>query len=194
MSESSEFVTLARIVKPRGNRGEALARDLCEDPERFVAGAAVWLLYPAGNRERRTIEGAWYHQGRLILKFEGVGTISDAEELRGCEVQILHEDLGEPPEGEHYYVDLIGCEVFEVGTSRLIGTVEAIQEPGGPPLLQVRHGGTEILIPFVAPISVEVDTRAKRIVVEMPEGLEDLNKAAERAEPAKNGDGGGRSK
>lgn len=172
---ASEYVTLARIVKPRGNRGEALARDLCEDPERFEPGAELRLLYPSGETKTGRLERGWYHQGRLVLKFEGVDSINDAEELRGVEVQIPYEELGPPPEGEYYYIDLIGCEVRTADDDRLIGTVKAIQEPGGGLLLEVRKGKSETLIPFRDEICVETAPEKKLIRVRLPEGLEDLN-------------------
>lgn len=170
-----EYVALAKIFKPRGNRGEVAARDLCEDPDRFNEDAVISLLYPSGRREEKTIEEAWYHQGRLILKFAGVETITDAENLRGCEVQIPYEDLGPPPEGEHYDIDLIGCEVIAADTGRVIGKVEELLESGGQPLLEVRQDEKEILIPYTPEICLNVDVEAKRIAVRLPEGLEELN-------------------
>jgi len=172
---AGEYVTLARIVKPRGNRGEALARDLCEDPGRFTAGREFRLLYPSGEAKTGRLERGWYHQGRLVLKLEGVDSINDAEELRGVEVQIPYEDLGPPPEGEYYYIDLVGCEVRDADDDRLIGTVEAIQEPGGGMLLEVRRRKRETLIPFRDEVCVEVAPEKKLIRVRLPEGLEELN-------------------
>lgn len=170
-----EYVALAKIFKPRGNRGEVAARDLCQDPDRFGEDAVVSLLYPSGLREERTIENAWYHQGRLILKFAGVETITDAENLRGCEVQIPYEDLGPPPDGENYDIDLIDCEVIDADTGRVIGKVEGMLESGGQPLLEVRQEKREILIPYTPEICLTVDVEAKRITVRLPDGLEDLN-------------------
>jgi 16S rRNA processing protein RimM len=170
-----EYVALAKVFKPRGNRGEVAARDLCEDPDRFREDAVVSLLYPSGRREEKTIENAWYHQGRLIIKFAGVETISDAESLRGCEVQIPYEDLGPPPEGEHYDIDLIGCDVVAADSGRVIGKVQDLLESGGQPLLEVRQEEKEILIPYTPEICLIVDIEAKRITVRLPDGLEDLN-------------------
>ncbi len=174
-SAPSEYVTLAKIFKPRGNRGEVAARDLCDAPDRFAENAVITLLYPNGLREERTIEHSWYHQGRLVLKFGGVETITDAENLRGCEVQIPYEDLGPPPEGEHYDIDLIGCEVITADTGRVVGIVEELLESGGQPLLEVRREQKEILIPFTSEICLRVDVEAKRITVQLPDGLEELN-------------------
>jgi 16S rRNA processing protein RimM len=177
LTESSppEYVTLAKIFKPRGNRGEAAARDLCDDPDRFEDGTEVSLLYTNERREKKKIEHSWYHQGRLILKFAGVESISDAEELRGCQVQIPYVDLGPAPEGEHYDVDLVGCEVIVAESGRVVGTVEGLLEPGGQTLLEVRQGKKEILIPYTPEICVSSDVEARRITVRLPEGLEELN-------------------
>ena len=172
---ADELVVLARIAKPRGNKGEVAAQDLCEDLERFAEGAVVSLRRPDGTVEPATIEWAWDHQGKLVIKFEGVGSIGDAERLRGSEICIPYGELGPAPEGEHYYLDLIGCEVEEDETGRKLGVVEAIQEPGGAILLEVRRDGKELLIPFVPEICVTVDVAAKRIKARLPEGLEGLN-------------------
>ena len=176
MSEDERnWIALARISKPRGNRGEVAAQDLCEDLDRFAEGTEVTLRDPAGRFKTAKIENAWDHQGRLILKFEGVDSISAAEELRGSEILIPYEELGPPPEGEYYYVDLVGCVVRDADTDREIGVVEGIQEPGGPLVLEVRRGDREILIPFIREICVEVEPDEKSIRVRMPEGLEELN-------------------
>ena len=95
--------------------------------------------------------------------------------MRGSEVCIPYEELGPPPEGEHYYVDLVGCVVRDADTDREIGVVEAILEPGGPLVLEVRRDKREILIPFIREICVEVEPDKKSIRVRMPEGLEELN-------------------
>lgn len=170
-----ELVALARITKPRGNKGEVAAQDLCDDLSRFTERSEFALRRTDGTIETATIERAWDHNGRLILKLKGSDSISDAERLRGSEVCIRYGELGEPDEGQHYYVDLIGCEVVESGTGRELGRVQAIQEPGGSLLLEVRRGGREVLVPFVDAICVQVDTAAKRIEVDLPEGLEELN-------------------
>ena len=173
--EQKNWIALAKITKPRGNRGEVAAQDLCEDLDRFAEGTELTLRDPAGRLTTARVENAWDHQGRLILKFEGVDSISAAEELRGTEILIPYEELGPPPEGEHYYVDLVGCVVREADTDRKIGVVEAILEPGGPLVLEVRRDNREVLIPFIGEICVEVEPEKKSIRVRMPEGLEELN-------------------
>jgi 16S rRNA processing protein RimM len=70
----------------------------------------------------------------------------------------------------------LGCEITDHSTGRRIGAVTGWQEYGGPPLLEVENErGQEILIPFAKSICVKIDPAARRIEVDLPEGLVDLN-------------------
>jgi 16S rRNA processing protein RimM len=117
------------------------------------------------------VENTWIHGDHLIFKFQGVDSISDAEKLAGADVAIPFEQRAELPEDEVYQSDLIGCEVFDK-TGRRLGVVTDFQETGGTPLLQV---GTNLLIPFANSICTKIDLESKQIVVDLPEGLLDLN-------------------
>ena len=115
------------------------------------------------------------HGDQLVFKFRGVDTISDAERLRGAEVLIPIEERAEIPEGEYYQSDLIGCEVI-APDGRLLGIVAGWQETGGTLLVEVRKpDGKELLVPFVSAMFHKIDLERKRIEVNLPEGLEDLN-------------------
>lgn len=127
------------------------------------------------NQAQLEIERVWMHGDRLIFKFRGIDSISDAEALVGADVFIPSEQRAALPEGEYYQTDLIGCEVIEQKTGRALGVVADWQEHGGPSLLELRReDGREILIPFAASICVRIDLAAKRIEVDLPEGLDEL--------------------
>ena len=108
-----------------------------------------------------------------MFKFEGIDSISAAETLAGADVAIASQDRALLPEGEYYQTDLVGCTVM-TRDGKPIGTVEGWQEHGGPPLLVVRAGNKDLLIPFARSICVEIDVQGRRIVVDLPEGLDDL--------------------
>ena len=170
-----KFVTLARIVRSRGNRGEVLATDLTDREDRFSPASRLFLESLQGERREATLEEAWKQRDRWVLKFEGIDSISVAEQLRGWKVRISEAELGLPPEGEHYLADLIGCRLLEAKTGREIGIVDEVLEPGGSLLLQVTGAGGEILIPFVDEICREISEEKREIQVSLPEGLEELN-------------------
>lgn len=175
MKEEEKYVSIARIVRPRGNKGEVAAENRADSALRFAAGKAVRVVFPDGNGRLFTIANAWEHNGRLVLQFAGVDSISAAETLRGCEVRIPRGELGEAPEGEYFYDDLIGCRMVEDGSARELGEIRDIYEPGGALLFSViDEQGKELLVPFADDICLDVDTAARRIRVRLPEGLEEL--------------------
>jgi 16S rRNA processing protein RimM len=148
---------------------------LSSKPERYQSLKEVFLLAPgAAGGEKYEIESTWFHGGTLVFKFRGVDTISDAEQLYGCEVRIPASERTALDEGEYFQDDLIGCEVVDRRTGQTMGRVTAWDDGGGSGLLVVDD---HLLVPFARSICVEIDPAAKRIAVELPEGLKDLNRS-----------------
>ncbi|MBI4873146.1 MAG: 16S rRNA processing protein RimM [Acidobacteria bacterium] len=168
-----DWITLARLVRPRGIRGEVLAESLSNRPDRFSRLKKVMLM-PAGRPAE--VEAVWWHGGRAVFKFAGVGSISEAEMLRGQQVCVPASERESLPPGEYYQDELIGCEVIDRPSGESLGRVVRWQECGGPPLLEVRGEGGELLIPFAASICVAIEPHRRRIEVALPEGLKDLNR------------------
>jgi 16S rRNA processing protein RimM len=176
MKEDAEYLTIARITRPRGNKGEVAADDLVGNMRFFESGGKVEVVLPNRARLELEIERAWEHRGRLMLKFAGVGTIPDAERLRLAEVQVRKDSLEALPEGEYYFDDLVGCSLVDEATGRELGSIAEVYEPPGGMLLLsvVDEGKQEMLVPFANEICREVDTESKRVLVRLPDGMEDL--------------------
>ncbi len=170
-SPADGWVAIAVLGKTRGNRGEITAFPLSGKPERFEALEEVFLF---GSGVRYEVESTWFHQGTLIFKFRGVDTISAAELLVGAEVRVPIGQRTPLDQGEFFQDDLIGCRVVDRRTGQALGTVSGWQDGGGAGLLVVDDG---LLIPFARSICVEIDPAARRIAVELPEGLKDLNRS-----------------
>jgi 16S rRNA processing protein RimM len=172
----SDWITIALLGKTRGNRGEITALALSSKLERYEALREVYLFgsgapgYDTGKRYE--VESTWFHDSTLIFKFRGVDSISDAEELIGAEVRVPVSERVPLDPGEFFVSDLVGCDVVDRRTGRSLGRVSALDDGGGTGLLVVGN----LLIPFVRSICVEIDPAAGRIAVELPEGLEDLNR------------------
>lgn len=175
-------VTIARVLRPHGRRGEVAAEILTDFPEKLksLRSATLWNGQTAPRPV--AVRSCWLSQsrgGQAIFRFEGSDSISDAEKLVGLEVQIPLSDRVQLPSGSYYVTDLVGCEVRERGGSK-IGTVRDVQFVGdeglaGTPILIVDSAKGEILIPLAEEICVSIDTAARAIEVMLPEGLLDLN-------------------
>jgi 16S rRNA processing protein RimM len=170
-SPADGWIAIAVLGKTRGNRGEITAFPLSGKPERFEALQEVFLF---GSGSRYEVESTWFHQGTLVFKFRGVDSISDAELLTGAEVRVPLDQRTSLEPGEFFQDDLLGCQVIDRRTGETLGSVSGWQDGGGSGLLVVGDG---LLIPFARSICVEIDPQAKRISVELPEGLKDLNRS-----------------
>jgi 16S rRNA processing protein RimM len=168
-SPDADWVTVALLGKTRGNRGEITAVSLSGKPERFETLREVYLF---GSGEKFEVESTWFHDATLIFKFRGIDTISDAERLSGSEVRIPFSQRVSLDPDEYFESDIVGCEVLDRRTGKSLGRVSAWLDGGGSGLLEVGS----LLIPFARSICVEIDPAARRIAVELPEGLEDLNR------------------
>jgi len=193
-SGKSEFVTLARVVKTQGRRGEVAVEVHSDVPDRFRVGMKLFAL-PRDSREGRELEvkELWPHKEFLILKFAGTESISDAEELVGCELQVPASQRAKLETGWNYVSDLIGCAVFD--RDRKVGLIADVTfGTGEAPLLIVGDSTGEISeIPFAESYLDRVDVEQKRVLMHLPEGLLELNaplteeEKREQARPRRNG-------
>ena len=172
--EPSSFITIARIVRTRGNKGEILVESLTDFPDRFDTLEEVWLEFDNGSLQKIALDFTWEHKGRRIFKFTGIDTISSAEKLVGCMVQIPREQAVRLPAGTYFDHDLVGCSVDDTQGKHL-GFVEDILRISGNNQLVVKNGSREFLIPAVKRICTRISIEKKEILVDPPEGLLDLD-------------------
>ncbi len=179
-SGNAAFITIARLVKVQGRMGEVAAELYTDFPERFAQRRTLYAWNP-GSSERRELhlEEYWPHKGGMVFKFEGVESIEDAEKLLRSEIQIPAEDRAELEPGAYYVSELLGCLVVEVsqGVGRDIGTVVDVNFGAGTaPLLIVNNeSGKEFMIPFVESFTKKLDLKGKRIEMQLPEGMLELD-------------------
>ncbi len=189
------WIVLAHLLRPQGRKGEVLAELFTDFPERFESQRRVFLAAPGfsgkeAEARQAEVVAFWLpvgkNEGRVVLQFAGVDTISNAETIAGLEVLVPHEERLPLDDESVYISELIGCTVYD-GT-RAVGVVEDVQfamtADGGrrlddaAPLLAVTSAeGDEILIPFAKAFLVSVDTETKRIEMTLPEGLIEVNRS-----------------
>ena len=176
----SEFVTIAKVTKTQGRFGEVAAALLTNFPERFDERRRLLVVGRAGERRELKLENHWFHKGQVVLKFAGVDSISQAEELIGAEVQIPLEERAALTDGSVYVSDLIGCTVSDSG--REIGTVTDVQFGSGEAPLLVVRGDKEFLIPFAGEYLEEVAPERKQVRMSLPQGMLELDAPLRQAE------------
>src|SRR5215467_11858712 len=109
MEDQGEFVAVAKVTKTQGRKGEVAAALLTDFPERFAERKRLFALDERDRRREVQLEDHWFHKGGVVLKFAGVDSISQAEELIGCEIQIPASERAELEDDSVYISDLVGC-------------------------------------------------------------------------------------
>jgi 16S rRNA processing protein RimM len=170
---SDEFVTIASVVKTQGRIGEVAAMLFTDFPERFASRTRLFALHQDGRRRELALEDHWFHKGQVVLKFKGVDSISDAEALVRCEIQIPHRERAKLDDDTFYSGDLAGSEVFDQG--HRIGVIQEVQFGAGEAPLLVIKGVKEYLVPFVAEYIEKIALEQKRIEMKLPKGMLELD-------------------
>jgi 16S rRNA processing protein RimM len=165
-----DLVAIAKIVKPRGLRGEVVADLLTDFRDRFDGLEDVISIASDGTRADLKIENFWFQKERIVLKFAGVDSVESADQLRNLEICVPESDAAKLDEGEFFDWQLEGCAV-ETVEGESIGRVRELMRTGGTEVLVIENDGREYLIPFAEAICPTVDVENKRIVVDPPEGL-----------------------
>ena len=168
------MVLVGRVARAHGRFGEVIVNPETDFPEQRFAPGAVLHTRREGRDERLTVGAMRLHHGRPLLAFAGVTSMSDAEALAGLELRVPEGELTALPDGTYYEHALVGCEVVTL-SGRTIGVVRAVEGSAAGARLVIGSGRGEIQIPLAHEICVRIDIAGRRIVVDPPEGLLELN-------------------
>jgi 16S rRNA processing protein RimM len=193
------WTVLAHLLRPQGRKGELLAELLTDFPERFETQSRVFLAPPnfqgePGEARTAEIVAHWLpvgkNEGRIVLHFAGIDSITDAETLAGKDVLIPAEERLPLDDDSVYISELIGSTVYD--GDKPIGVVDDVQfattadgsrrlDDAAPLLAVTSPAGDEILIPFAKAFLLAVDPERKRIEMRLPEGLIEVNQPSAAA-------------
>jgi 16S rRNA processing protein RimM len=170
----NDMAVVGRIARAHGLRGQVIVNADTDFPvERFQPGSELFIER-GGAIETLRVTTVRFKGERPIIAFAGVETMTDAEKLAGHELRVPIGRLADLPAHTFYRHDLVGCSV-ETVAGRPVGIVRAVEGAVAGSRLVVEGARGEILIPLAAEICRVVDVSAKRIVVDAPEGLLELN-------------------
>jgi 16S rRNA processing protein RimM len=175
MLKWEEMAAVGCIARAHGNRGQVIVNLETDFPdERFRPGAELFVLRN-GSVQALMLTSVRFQHDRPVIGIAGVETMNAAEALAGQELRVPVDRLARLPGGTFYRHDLIGCRV-ETGAGELVGTVSSVEGPMTGSRLVVAGANGELLIPLATAICTRIDPAAKRIVIDPPEGLLDLNR------------------
>ena len=153
-----------------GVQGEVRLKSFCTEP---TAIADYGPLYTEDGNRKFDITLTRPVAGGLGARLSGVATKEEADALRGTSLYVSRDKLPSLPDDEFYHADLIGLEARDTGGG-VLGTVTGVHNHGAGDLLELRRPGMKeaLLVPFTLAVVPTVDLAARRIVVDLPEGLE----------------------
>ncbi len=175
MNSWKSLVAIGKVARSQGRRGEVIVDPLTDFPERFCDLERVFIEGNGDEPVALRLEWVREQRGRPVLKFHEVEGIGAAAELAGLEIRIPESELVSLPAGSLFHFDLQGCEVWD-RSDGFLGVVEDVMVTGGTDVLVVRDpSGQERLIPICKEICRRIEPDIKRIEIEAPQGLLEIN-------------------
>ncbi|CAB4594279.1 MAG: ribosome maturation factor RimM [Actinobacteria bacterium] len=166
------LLIVGRIGRVHGVRGEVTVEVRTDSPEeRFQVGTAI--ATDPSKFGPLTITGQRWHNGILLLTFDGVSDRGAAEKIKNV-LLMADVDIAES-DADEFHVQLLIGSTIELIDGTVLGTIDDVLTTKGQNLLSFMRGGKQVLIPFVKAIVPTVDIAGRKVVITPPEGLLDEN-------------------
>ena len=170
------YFNVGKIVNTQGLQGEMRVLSVTDFAEERFKKGNILALFDKKDQFVMDVEIASHRKVKNfdIIKFKGMYHINDIERFRDSTLKVREEDLTDLEDGEFYYHEIIGLEVYE--NDILLGTIKEILQPGANDVWVVkRKGKRDLLLPYIPPVVLGIDIEQGRVDVEIPEGLDDEN-------------------
>jgi 16S rRNA processing protein RimM len=166
------LITIGRVLKPHGVKGEVRIEPLTDHPRRFGTTQRVFLVSSGGKQKECAVRSVRYLGDAPLLGLAGYETPEKAKELNGWLVQVPEEEAVPLPEGRYYWFELIGMDV-EAESGEKLGRITDVFPTGSNDVYVMRSGKREIYLPATKEVIKQVDREARRMVIHVIEGLLD---------------------
>jgi 16S rRNA processing protein RimM len=167
-----DYVYIGRMGKTHGTAGELkcfVEDDFVDD---FLDAQAVFLALQ-GKKVPFFIDSS-RGENTLIIKFEEVDSREDALPLAGCEIFLRQEDISDGAgEDSPDFSFLEGFLIIDQQAGE-VGAIEQILEFPQQIMAVLLYQGRELLIPLNDEFIIQMDEPAKRILMDLPDGLLEL--------------------
>jgi 16S rRNA processing protein RimM len=159
------FLEAGKIVNTHGIAGEVKVIPWCDGPEFLLDFDRFYI-----DGQPISVRSARVHKHSVLLMLEGIANINDAMRLKDKIIFIHREDVT-LPEGKHFLADLVGLEVREAESGKVLGRIAEILTPPAHEVYVVRGGEREYMIPAVDAFVLETCVDDGYIVVRLIEGM-----------------------
>lgn len=164
-------LSIGRVIKSHGIRGEVVVESTTDVPERRFAVGEVLTGRQTRKERTLTVKSVRPHKGRLLITFAEVPDRTEADSLRG--MQFFAAPLEREKDSDEYFDhELIGLKVLHEGTE--VGEVTGVMDTPNRKILEIDYAGREVLVPFVMDFVPDIDLGAGRLTITPPEGLLDV--------------------
>jgi len=168
--EAGEPVLVGTIARAHGLTGEVVVDSWSDAPDRFAPGSTMTARLPSGATARLVVESSRPFQNRLLVRFAGIATRSEAEALRAADLTVERREVQPHPEGLRYRFELVGLAV-RTRAGEPLGTIADVFSTGSNDVYVVRGSRGELLLPALPEVIVEVDVTGGTVTVAPPAGL-----------------------
>ena len=161
---------VGQIVNTFGIKGFVKVKPWVNDIERFDELKKVYVKIKK-ETQKLEIEEVKYHKGMVLIKFKGIETIEQAENLKNCYLEIDREDAIPLEEGTYFIADLLDFDVY-TEQDEFLGKLEDIYNTGAKDIYVVKNElGKTILLPGIPEVIKKVDIENSKIIVHLLKGL-----------------------
>lgn len=163
------LLEVGQVVNTYGIKGFVKVVPLVDNNNQFKDFETLYIQEKNNICELK-VEEVKFSKNLVLLKFKGIETIEQAEELRNFYLQAKRSDI-KLEEGAHFIVDLIGLEVYtEEGI--LLGKLKEVLKPGANDVYIVENEAKkEILLPAIPDVIKNIDIEENKMIVKLLEGL-----------------------
>lgn len=175
MAVEEDYVLIGHVTGVHGLHGNLKVHSYTDSLDLYKKGEKL-LIRRTGRSENLagqtlTIRSVSPYKKKILLKFDEIENIDSAECLIGADILILREKFPDLDDGEYYWVDIIGLEVF-TDDEKLLGKVDSIFQTGSNDVYVVKDGkGGEVLVPALESVIKDIDLKAGIMTVALPDGL-----------------------
>ena len=166
------MLEVGKIINTHGLRGEVKVVAWTDAPEDFENIKKV-VTKKGGETVTLTVSKIKYQKNNLIVKFKELDSIDEAELFKNCILSAEKSSLPPLPEGVYYIADLMGCVVYGADGAA-VGEITDVFAAGAGNVYEVKASdGKKQYLPANEGTVVSTDIENKKIVMDIPEGLED---------------------